>query len=240
MSELDISFESVAAREPAIELTAETAADWSIASPFSLPRLVESFASFAQHGGLSGSSHPPTLSSAVIKSSRIVDRTAKWLFLMKHCDPGAARVLYNLVVFCHSLVSPINRASIRTSLSTGMPALPLGHFERLPFNVNVAVDSDEASVCITFASEPVANTTVEVNSLLKAWLYVAGAGGFSADDLPRDRPLLIPEEEPEWVVDEGWLRLAEVGVDDSAFGPLLNALVGIHARIAPIRSVQIE
>jgi hypothetical protein len=239
---LDVAREFVRSSTTALELRIEWLSDLSLSSPFSVPRIVEQFVALGERGGFAGAEQHPTESSAHLESQRIADKHGFWLITLANCDPGTSTVLRNVVAFSHANVAPLVQALVRESGPSDerIATPPARHVEPLPFPCEIELESDDVHVCVEFAKRPSDEGRKQVERLLKAWTYVVAAGGFSPRGEDISRPFLIAQEDPDWAVDEVWLRLSDARFEEEAFAPLLNALHYAHRKIGPIARVGVE
>ncbi len=239
-----VTFATITSEKSVIELEVEWIEDVSVStvSPFSIPRLVESWARLGSDGGFAGMSYRPSQSTVTLESSSVTEKRFDWRWVVAGCEPGAATALYHLMLFSHNQIAPLKRSEIRSSLSSGrgVPPVVTGYYRPVPFELDIDNESNDVALRIEGSSPFTKEQAQQIESLLMAWTYVTAAAGLSEHGEDTTRPLLIMEDDPEWRDDELSLMLSDAAFENTAFDALVNALHATHVRGVPIALLEIQ
>jgi hypothetical protein len=228
---IDLTFVHLPAHEGRLILDLEFVNDQALQSPFSMPRLIESFVRLGKFGGFAGDRHDPARSSISLESSQIIDKVARWSFLVDNCHPGIVAVLRNLVLFSHQHVAPMRMGRLHSSLASDGQLVPppRSHFSPSNMELAISIESDDMSICVLLDGNPEPQVQ-SVESILNSWATVVAARGLGVHEADLRTTALVIEEEAESFGHEVWLRLSEVNIEEADLGPLINALQGAQSR----------
>jgi hypothetical protein len=217
---IDLTFVHLPAPEGRLILDLEFVNDQALQSPFSMPRLIESFVRLGKFGGFAGDRHDPARSSISLES-----------FLVDNCHPGIVAVLRNLVLFSHQHVAPMRMGRLHSSLASDGQLVPppRSHFSPSNMELAISIESDDMSICVLLDGNPEPQVQ-SVESILNSWATVVAARGLGVHEADLRTTALVIEEEAESFGHEVWLRLSEVNIEEADLGPLINALQGAQSR----------
>jgi hypothetical protein len=238
-----IAFEALPPTTPArVELEVVWRDQRNAESELLVPSLVRQFVLLGKSGGLAGPTNAPSDSMVEVSEEVVDDRAGRWTFNMSGVHPGAAATLYNVVAFSHALIRPLEYARIRSGLPHGrrLPAPITGRSAVVPFETDVALDSDDVQICAEFRQPPDETEAARIRAILIAWCDITAAGGFETDLSDVTKVLLDLMEYPDWLNTEVWVHLADASFDESALDALVNALCGVHVRFKPIVRVEVQ
>jgi hypothetical protein len=95
-------------------------------------------------------------------------------------------------------------------------------------------------IILDFASDLAEDRHDEVTDALCYWSMVAALGGFRRPGPLMEHPDLLPDGEPEIVLDQLTFTIRDLGLHDSAYDALVNLCAGMRARGVPISRLEIE
>ena len=210
---------------------------FSLDSPFSVPRLLEDFAVLARFGAFHADLDAISRPSVGILSRQLIDDELRYRFRIGRTACNAVSALSALLRFSHRVIAPLSVASIH---SGPVADVRITYPNRaIAFPAAVAIDSDECSICIAFERRPPPETAARIEHMISAWLRFVAAVDFSDGMAAAVKPLLVTQDDPEWVDSELWYRLDEVEMDDSAVDLLLHLCMAIHQTSAMIARFEV-
>jgi hypothetical protein len=193
----------------------------------------------ARAGLLGGAGAAPWSAAAKVLDARfdLDERRASWRLLLDGVDPGAYRIIRNLLGAMDLDEAVIATAEIPGTRPDATPRLDLGKlaypavFRRLPFRLEVEppLRSNNRSVQIVFASRPpdaVADATLAACDL---WSELVVRGGYPEDGVHPSRSGAMPD--PPFMFDEVTIEQAFpdlFAADDAAFNAIVNHAAAVH------------
>jgi len=203
--------------------------------------MVRNLVLLGDHGGLSGSTYLPDDARVQLVEAEIAGSSGSWEFALAGIDARVVTTIRNCLAYSHYSVTALEQAVVRAGFhNAAAKTFPSGSCDPLPFATDVALDSDDVSIMAEFAGRPHDLVSRRVEQVLGAWYEVSAIGGFGPDIREPSRPLADVEQDVQWLNNELWLHLTNAAFDEEALDALLNALAGVHARVAPIVRVEIQ
>jgi hypothetical protein len=193
----------------------------------------------ARAGLLGGADAAPWSAAARVLDARfdLDERRASWRLLLDGVDPGAYRIIRNLLGSMDLDEAVVSTVEAQGARPDGRPRLDPGKlaypavYRRLPFRVDVEppLRSKNRAVQIVFASrpaDPVADATLAACAL---WADLVVLGGYPEDGVHPSRSGAMPD--PPFLLDEVTVEQAFpelFAADDAAFNALVNHAAAVH------------
>ncbi|HEX6750880.1 MAG TPA: hypothetical protein VF092_26570 [Longimicrobium sp.] len=196
------------------------------------------YAALGKLGGLGGADLPPDGTTAVLgNQDEPVSRGPRsiWRFDALCVDPRSLVILANLV-FATGL--QVTRAWLHTAGHTAPEAYAPDDFPEVyrqaPFEIDDLREHRNVTITISFADDLPVQQHGPVSDMLRIWSMVGALGGFRHPGPLRERLDLLPEDDPEIILDELNFSIRDQGMHDAAYGVLTNLLIRLHRSEAGI------
>jgi hypothetical protein len=216
-----------------------------------MPDIIELFVKLAELGMFCGRRYTPASSGATLLKTEF-DRERKrqtWLIETRHVDPGAFKVLANLL-----LARRLDRISIRTTSVSepaagqetlfpappeeypGEPVLPFALEHPSPHRAY-----RDRSIRIVFEREPQDSTLEQIYAVMDDWIRLLLLGSYPPESHAPSESGVIPDlaylADPV-TVDQSF---AEAFIcDEAAFVPIISWAVRLHSNVERIRKIVIH
>jgi len=207
-------------------LAVELASTPSEAPIDQLRSVVAWFAELGEFGALAGTALPPGTSRASLPGGepQRVGLDLEWRFEALALDPAAMTVLANLI-FAAGL--SIRGAALTTGGPTDGRALVADEFPGRPPSPGFAIDEQRVDGNVELSVElggdvpPLLEDAVP--DIMRVWCLVASLGGWRTAGPLRPAMDLVPEDDPEIILDEMKLSFRDNHLDHAAY----DALIGL-------------
>jgi hypothetical protein len=204
---------------------------------------VECFSELGTWGALGGAVLRPDQVEARLNGHEPAfgDTIPTWTFLALAIEPAACTILANLI---YATGLPVCSVHLETSGSTdpatrGCDDYP-EEWPQISFEVEANLTDRNVQIMLDFAADLPEDSHDRVCGAVHHWLMVAALGGFRNPGPLRERFDLLPEGEPEIVLDQLTVNVRDDGMHEAAYGILVNLCAGMRARGVPIVRLELE
>lgn len=201
------------------------------------------FAELAQRGAFGGAKIHPADVLATLRAEEPDARSLQplWHFDQLRLDPTAIVSLANLVYATRHGVRRVVLTATGTASGADLSADQFtARWPSLPFKVEEGPTSRSVELCVDFAGDLDPNLSPTISDSLRYWSMVSALGGFREQEPLRDRPNLVPDDDPAITLDQLTFGFRAYDLHDGAYDALLNLLVAFARRHQPIVSVSIS
>ncbi len=209
------------------------------------------FSTLAETGAMGGDTIPPWESTLEnYEGPRITGPCVEWTLVGCRLDERALALLVNLFLVVAEN-APLNKLEIKI-IGDPRPCIPLKSdpkwdapyppcWKQIPFNLDVYEEAMESlSIGAEFTKNLTKREREDIENELLSWAGPASEGAYAiapvspteASMMP-DFPISIDDHSLDWSIEK-------CRADRGALDGLVNVLVAIHKKIAPIREVTIE
>jgi len=216
-----------------------------------LPDPVQAFVDAARRGMFTNSTTPPWQSGAELLKKEVDLPASKqtWRVLFRNIDPGAYRVLTNILrarllnSISMKTISPIAAGPDDALIDLKGLAYP-SPYQPIPFDLNYETptrSSRDRYVHLIFAAEPDDATAAIVFAALETWTWLMLLGGYPSDDMHPKQSAAVPE--PAFLLDPRTIEQPFPDVflcDDDCYAAVINWAQVLHQFTYPLQVVQLR
>jgi hypothetical protein len=201
------------------------------------------FARLGELGGLGGARITPAHVRAQLASDEPDARSLhpSWSFDALRVDPAAMVILANLI---YATGHGVRRVGLLAQGTDTQGDLEADAYPRQYPGIAFAIDDRRTDRNVQLSIEFIRDVADAVQpplvETLQLWSLVGALGGFREPGDLREQMDLIPEDDPEFVLDELSFVFRDNGMNDAAYAALLNVLERVSQQQAPIQQVSLK